>query len=90
MTVMVGLDLQTAHSSLSSDHLVYWLDVLLELKRKGVAACDGGGVRWSEVILHFNVHVIGCCSEGAHVILLGFVFFSPSYLSKIWAYDSFW
>ena len=48
---------------------------MLELKRKGVAAYDGGGVRWSEVILHFNVHVIGCCSEGVHVILLGFVFF---------------
>ena len=75
MTVKVGLDLQTPHSSLSSDHLVYWLDVLLELKRKGVAACDGGGVRWSEVMLHFNVHVIGCCSEGVHFILLGFVFF---------------
>ena len=74
MTVMVGLDLQTPHSSLH-DHLVYRLDVLLELKRKGVAAYDGGGLRWSEVMLHFNVHVIGCCSEGVHVILLGFVFF---------------
>lgn len=40
-----------------------------------MAACDGEGVRWSEVMLHFNVHVIGCCSAGVRVILIGFVFF---------------